>query len=349
MKVGLVLGGGGAVGMAYHAGALAVLEHDLGWDPRSAEVIVGTSAGSVVGSMLRRGIPASDLAALAVGASTTETPAELAAAIRGRGPIPGPRLRSLLRPPRVPSPALVTRWLARPWRLDPVLAFTGLLADGTVDLLEHSAEHAAAMGDAWPDDALWLCVVRQHDLRRIVFGRDSKPALPSAVLASCAVPGYFRPVDVDGTTYIDGGVRSPTNADVLRNEDLDLVIIVSPMSGRDLPRLDPSSWIRRYAKAKVDAEVASLLLRRIPAVVIEPGPELTPVLGTDFMNAARTNEIVAGSFVDAGEQLGARLTRTLVAGIDRRRWDVRRRSDEPATTSVPGGSSPPRHPAPRHG
>lgn len=328
--------------MAYHAGALAVLEHDLGWDPRDAEIIVGTSAGSVVGAMLRRGIPASDLAALAVGASTTATPAELAAAVRGRGPIPGPGLRSLLRPPRIPSPALVTRWLTRPWRLDPVLAFSGLLADGTVDLLEHSADHAAAMGDGWPDEPLWLCAVRQHDLRRVVFGRDSSPALPSAVMASCAVPGYFRPVEVDGATYIDGGVRSPTNADILRGEDLDLVIIVSPMSGRELNRFDPYTWVRRYAKAKVDAEVASLLLRRIPAVVIEPGPGLAPVLGSDFMSDARTNEIVVGSFLDAGEQLGERITRTLLAGLDHRhRGSSGRpplRADPPSPVSPPAAT-----------
>ena len=49
-RIGLVLGGGGVVGQAYHAGVLAVLEHDLGFDPRSADVVVGTSAGSITGS-----------------------------------------------------------------------------------------------------------------------------------------------------------------------------------------------------------------------------------------------------------------------------------------------------------
>jgi predicted acylesterase/phospholipase RssA len=53
-RVGLVLGAGGTVGAAYHAGALAVLEQDLGWDARDAAVVVGTSAGSIVGSLLRR-------------------------------------------------------------------------------------------------------------------------------------------------------------------------------------------------------------------------------------------------------------------------------------------------------
>src|SRR5438067_373031 len=63
MKVGLVLGAGGAAGAAYHGGTLLALEHDLGWDPRSADVIVGSSAGSVVATLLRAGLTADDLAA----------------------------------------------------------------------------------------------------------------------------------------------------------------------------------------------------------------------------------------------------------------------------------------------
>src|SRR6478735_12821583 len=64
--IGLVLGAGGVVGQAYHAGVLAMLEHDIGWDPRKADVIVGTSAGSITGMLLRVGIPAAELAAWTV-------------------------------------------------------------------------------------------------------------------------------------------------------------------------------------------------------------------------------------------------------------------------------------------
>ena len=56
-RVGLVLGAGGLVGQANHAGALAALEHDLGWDPRTAEIVVGSSAGSLTGTALRLGVP----------------------------------------------------------------------------------------------------------------------------------------------------------------------------------------------------------------------------------------------------------------------------------------------------
>src|SRR6185369_6425583 len=66
-RIGLVLGAGGVVGHAFHAGVLAALTEKTGWDPRAAEVVVGTSAGSVVGALLRAGASAPDLLARATG------------------------------------------------------------------------------------------------------------------------------------------------------------------------------------------------------------------------------------------------------------------------------------------
>src|SRR6516165_6415165 len=60
-RIGLVLGAGGVVGHAFHAGALAALADETGWDPRRAEIVVGTSAGSVAGALLRAGFSARDL------------------------------------------------------------------------------------------------------------------------------------------------------------------------------------------------------------------------------------------------------------------------------------------------
>ena len=54
-RIGLVLGAGGVIGHAFHAGVLAALADDTGWDPRRADVIVGTSAGSIAGALLRAG------------------------------------------------------------------------------------------------------------------------------------------------------------------------------------------------------------------------------------------------------------------------------------------------------
>src|SRR5262245_65430515 len=66
-RVGLVLGAGGAVGHAFHAGVLAALEHERNWKPDSADVIVGTSAGSVVAALIRAGCSAADLANASLG------------------------------------------------------------------------------------------------------------------------------------------------------------------------------------------------------------------------------------------------------------------------------------------
>src|SRR5207244_1647388 len=78
---------GGVIGHAFHAGVLDGLCDATGWDPRDAEVIVGTSAGSVVGALLRAGFSPRDLAARSTGDPVSPEGAELAArAGMGDGP-----------------------------------------------------------------------------------------------------------------------------------------------------------------------------------------------------------------------------------------------------------------------
>jgi NTE family protein len=317
MRVGLVLGGGGITGLAYHAGALAALERTTGWDPRQAEIVVGTSAGSMVGALLRRRITAADMAAIAVGDEPVSSPPAITRALHDRPPLPPVRLRSLMmRPPRLPGPALVGAWLRRPWRLDPVSALASVVPDGQLDFDDHTTALGDVLGSPWPDDELWICAMRRRDLRRVVLGRDTTARLTAGVAASCAIPGYFRPVPIGDETYIDGGVRSPTNADVLRRSGIDLAIVVSPMSGRDLGRIGgPATIVRRHARARLDGERRRLDAAGIPSVVLEPGPDVVDVLGADFMSDARTGDIVAATSADTAEQLGAPVVRTLVAGL----------------------------------
>src|ERR1700683_505765 len=114
-SIGLVLGAGGVVGQAYHAGVLAALEETKGWDPRHASVIVGTSAGSVTARLLRVGVSASDLAASATGETLSPEGAQLLDRIMpdSSTPLPHPTLLDLLRPWRLPSAALITRFARR--------------------------------------------------------------------------------------------------------------------------------------------------------------------------------------------------------------------------------------------
>ena len=325
MRVGLVLGAGGVTGLAYHAAALAAIDQDLGWDPRTADVVVGTSAGSVVAAMLRRGIPASDLSTIALGGDPDCTPPGIVRALRDRPDLPPIRLANLVgRPPRLPTLSLLAAWARRPWRVDPIAAVASVIPDGTLDMVEHASALDEILGSRWPDEATWICAVRQRDLRRIVLGRDVAAPLAPSVAASCAIPGYFRPVPIGNDTYVDGGVRSPTNADVLRRApDLDLAIVVSPMSGRDLGRTSPRTLVRHHARARLDGERKRLAAAEVPTVVIEPGPEVIEALGHDLMSDARTRDVVEAALHDTGDQLRDPATRALVAGlVDRSRHEA---------------------------
>ena len=304
-RVGLVLGAGGVVGQAYHAGVLAALEHDLGWDPRTAAVIVGSSAGSVTGTLLRLGVAAGDLAAFAVEAPMSVYSKEGKPVLEELGGEPpefppfGPL--DVIRPWRLPSAQLVTRTLRRPWAFRPGLAAATLMPGGRIDILEHAQALENLIGGRWPD-GLWICAARRADGGRVVFGRPGAPdaALPEAVAASCAIPGYFSPIRIHGVEYFDGGVYSPSNADVLRHEDLDLVIVVSPMSAvRGHSRGVDAVW-RRSVHRRLGREIATLRAAGLTVVRFEPGRRTLPAMGLNAMATDRSDAVVQRSFIEAG-------------------------------------------------
>jgi NTE family protein len=305
-RVGLVLGAGGVVGQAYHAGVLAALEHDLGWDPRTAEVIVGTSAGSVSGTLLRLGVRAEDLAAAAVEAPLSiEAEQMLESVGRERPEFPPLTWLDLMRPLRMPSPALLVRMARRPWALRPGVAATTLLPAGRIDLGVHTTKLETLAGRHLPEGLL-ICAARRADGARVVFGRpgDPDPALASAVAASCAIPAYFRPVEIDGTEYFDGGVHSPTNADVLRSTDLDLVLVVSPMSvaaGRTRTIDAPFRWA---AHRRLQREIRRLRSAGIRVVTFEPRDRSLQAMGLQAMSTDRSDRVVQAALLETGERTG---------------------------------------------
>jgi NTE family protein len=296
-RVGLVLGAGGVAGGAFHAGVLAALAQGAGWDPRRASIVVGTSAGSISGTSLRAGLPAPDLLARAQGRPLS---AEGQRVLRQVGPIPSP---SPLRPARQPRPAAdvaatLARAARRPWNARPTALAAALLPEGTVstDLIADGI--GALLPDVWPPDPLWICAVRQSDGRRVVFGRGARrPRVADAVSASCAIPGFFAPVVIDGEAYLDGGVHSPTNADVLRDEELDLVIVSSPMSRRGRrPRLSPDQPMRIWAGALLDAEVRRLRRRGVTVAAIQPDDSVLATMGLNPMDPSRRGSIATAAY-----------------------------------------------------
>lgn len=325
-RVGLVLGAGGIVGQAYHAGVLAALELDLGWDPRTADVIVGSSAGSVTGAALRLGVPARDLACWGVAREPSAEGAPILEALGGEPPALEPfDARSVLRPWRLPSPSLLVRAARRPWAFRPAVAAVTMLPSGRVDLLQHAEVLDDVARHRWPE-RLWICAARQRDGQRVVFGRPGSPpaALSSAVAASCAIPGYFRPVRIGDEHYLDGGVHSPTNADVLRHERLDLVIVVSPMSAAHGRSTGPDAPMRWSAHSRLEREVRKLQAAGTEVVRFEPGRAALAAMGVNAMADDRSDRVIQQALFDAGAYMGTPRVAARLAALTAR---AARRSD----------------------
>jgi NTE family protein len=303
--VGLVLGAGGVVGQAYHAGVLAMLEHDYGWDPRSADVIVGTSAGAITGALLREGVPATELAAWAVKAPLSAEGQVLRELFGTEIPEFEPLhpLRMLRRLPDPPGWGVVRHAITRPGRFRPMVAGIARLAPGRHDIAAQLGMLRKVEGRAWPERELWICTVRRDDGRRVVFGRPGSPDAPLhlAIAASCALPGYFAPVRIGEHAYVDGGTHSPTNAAVVWERDLDLVIVVSPMSGPAERPTDLYGASRWHAARLCRREVRALRDRGTAVVVFRPGPAEQEVMGTNLLARERVEDVVQRTFLSSGE------------------------------------------------
>jgi NTE family protein len=295
-RIGLVLGAGGAVGHAFHAGVLAGLAEATGWDARDAEMIVGTSAGSVVGALLRAGIPSIDLAARSTGAALSDEGRHIVAraesARHDLPPLPARRPARSWRGASAPS-ALV-RAALQPWNARPGALVAAALPEGAVPT-ELVSSGLRPLFTSWPHRTLWIVAVDLVSGRRVTFGRDGAPAVTdvaTAVAASCAIPAFFAPVSIDGIRYVDGGVHSPTNADLLADPELDLVVVSSPMSiASTNPRFAADQPARRLARYRLAREVTRIRRAGTPVLTFQPTGRDLSVMGLNAMDSSRAAEV----------------------------------------------------------
>ncbi len=220
-SVGLVLGGGGITGAAYHFGTLFALQMATGWDPAEADVIVGTSSGSVIAALIRGNSLNLDTM---VGKS------------RGDDDVVEWLSQNVYRRIR---PRGIVRWVRRgivPSITRPGLGFVlgspGIYStDALVEWVENSLGDLA---DGWPDRPTVIVAYDLESRTRVPFGTEGAPDVPLklAVAASSAVPFIYEPVTIEGRTYADGGLASGTSVDLLlaNPEPLDFVIVVAPMA-----------------------------------------------------------------------------------------------------------------------
>jgi NTE family protein len=287
---GLVLGAGGSLGAAWTIGALCALQDAYGWDPRSADVILGTSAGAIVGSALALGIRPCELRDHQRGNTVASGPLRGVCVDYdtwvggGLPPIPKPGIGSL---------KMLRSMASRPHRMP----FTTLLAafappgraslDGVRDLFRQLGK-----ADSWPTNPALRVVTLDLDTgMRVLFGTPDAPrtGLATAVTASCALPAWFAPVEIDGRRYVDGCAWSDTNLDLLAGEGLDEVVVLAPTSAHrpDRPRGLATRVERRLRRVATERLLRESQLVRDTGTrvqVITPGPEDLAAMGANLMD-----------------------------------------------------------------
>lgn len=231
MKRALVLGGGGGVGVAWETGVLAGLLEG-GLDARDAELIIGTSAGSVVGTHIGHGRDARELMRES---EKRERPA----------------------PQAPPDPSQVAE-IFRLWgsfdEMTPERsAQVGRLAAKASTVSEERWLEGFAVNEwsGWPVKELLIVAVDCDTGEMRVFDGTQGVPIERAVAASCAVPGLFPAVSIDGRRYTDGGVRSWTSADLALRVKPDVVLIVAPAGV-------PGPGVRGLAAKQVAREMRAL-------------------------------------------------------------------------------------------
>jgi NTE family protein len=325
MKVGLVLGAGGVQGGAWLTGGLDALAAETGWDPAAADRIVGTSAGAMIGSLIAGGVPPWFMVAFSRGerfSGLRDARGRPAAEADRAGGAEFRLHRGVPRPGPGSWPLLV-RTLTRPSRHTPSAAISAWLPRGPVSTDPLADQVRRVVPSGWaPHPGLWIVACDYATGRRVPFGRPGSPPaeLAVAVAASCAIPGFYRPVEIGGELYVDGGVYSTSNLDLLRNDSLDLVICLNPTSSlHPIRALHPLAAGRlvfqRASGRRLGSEAKKLRAAGTEVVLIQPLSEDLRAMGPNLMSRRRRNRVIEVARRTVAEQLREPVTRELLADL----------------------------------
>jgi NTE family protein len=275
----LVVGCGGTIGMAWIVAALAALAEQLDWDPRSAEVLQGTSAGAELIMMLGSGVSVDELVDMQLG-TASDPPLR-------RHIDDGPSALPRLPWPRPLNPRLLSSQSG-------LTAVTGMAPTGRGD-----ASWLQQLADSMCPDQGWLdhpparLVAFDYRCgRRVAFGAPSAPSASpgEALRASWAIPGWLPPVWIAGRSYVGGGVASTASLDLLDQEECDEIFVIAPMAsaaGHRVPGLGgivEERLLRRPMSWRLAREAAIFRATGTRVTVITPRREDLVGLGANFMN-----------------------------------------------------------------
>ncbi|MBT2482010.1 patatin-like phospholipase family protein [Streptomyces sp. ISL-94] len=264
----LVLGGGGLTGVGWEAGMLYGLAR-AGVDLTTADLVVGTSAGSVVGAQLTSGLL---------------TPQELYE--RQLGDPAGERAARL-------GAGLIARYAVAMVRSRDALAYRrrvgalALAADTGEEAERRKVLEARLVSSEWPERRFVVTAVDAVSGEPADFDRESGAGLLDAVSASCAVPGVWPPVTVGGRRFIDGGVRSATNADLAAGYARVVVLAPIALGSGLLPSPAAQAARLREAGAKV--------------LLITPSAQARKVFGRNVLDPARRDPAARAGLAQAAE------------------------------------------------
>jgi NTE family protein len=240
----LILGGGGVAGIAWEVGVLSGLARGGVDVTERCDDIIGTSAGACVGAYVAAGTSFDDMVA------------------------------------RQRLPSSDTREFVPDFDLSLVIEIFGLVTTASTDAVAARrtvgslARDAARVSesvrrdvvvwrlgtDRWPARPLTVTAVDIASGERVCFSASSGVGLVDAVSASCAVPGIWPPVTIGERRFMDGGVYSPTNADLVTNGR---ALVIGPTPER--ATVDPAHSARLVIVADEASESAFGANRLDPA------------------------------------------------------------------------------------
>ena len=310
------------MGGAWLTGGLEALATETGWDPASADYVVGTSAGSMMGGLLTSGVPPWFMVAHSEGRifdglvspdgrpqSTADRAAGASFKLARAVPRIGPG-----------SWKLIGRSLAAPGLHRPPALLAGWLPEGVIsnEPLKDTIRRVVPRG--WNDHPnFWAVACDYATGRRVAFGREDAPEaeLADAVAASCAIPGFYRPVRIGGRRYVDGGLWSTSNLDILCDYGLDLVVCLNPTSSLHPPfAWNPvervAGMMQSMSGRRLGSERKKLRARGTEVVLIQPTPEDHAAMGPNLMSRKNRNPVIRTAIRTVREQLQADGVRQLL-------------------------------------